>query len=129
MNSYKLSFAEVTIVTPFIAEINIDNGIEVNVNHVEEYHSFLRSHFDTSFGVLVNQKNSYSYDFLAQVKINTLKEIRAIAIITYNQFSAMTSKSLISLPRKCQWNAQIFFNYSIGLNWLTNEINSENNIL
>lgn len=60
MDSYKLSFAEITIVTPFVAEINIDNGIEVNIHHLEEYPSFLRSYFDTTLGVLVNQKNSYN---------------------------------------------------------------------
>ena len=62
MKEYRLSFCTINICADNIAEVIIDENIEVSIEMVEEHDEFLCSIFKGSFGVLVNKINTYSYE-------------------------------------------------------------------
>jgi len=121
MNSHKLPFATIDILREDIAEVIINEGVEMDGKIVEQYHSFLLSHLKAPFALLINKVNSYSYDFKAQEKLATLKEINAMAVVSYNDTTKRTTDILLSYPREIEWNLNIFSNRTQALNWLLSE--------
>jgi len=121
MEKYELPFAKIIILREDIAEVIINDGIEMDVNMVEQYHNFLLSHLHAPFSLLVNKINAYSYDFPAQEKIASLKEINAMAVVAYNLTTEITTETLASYPRDVKWNLKIFSNRDEALSWLLSE--------
>lgn len=122
MNTYELSFGKIIILREDIAEVIINDGIEMNGRMVREYHAFLLSHLKNSFSLLVNKINSYTYDFEAQLNIATLREIKAMAIVSYNQNTRLSTESLATtIPRDVVWNLKIYSNRDEALRWLISE--------
>jgi hypothetical protein len=124
MDSYNLSFAEIAILRTDIAEVIINEGIEMNVAMVKEYHDFLLAHLNTPFALLINKINAYSYNFEAQLELATLNEINAMAVVTYNKNASATTHYLSTLPRKVKWNMSQFTNRTEALDWLEQEQNN-----
>lgn len=86
---------------------------------VNQYHEFLLSHLVSPFSLLINKINAYTYDFDAQVNLATLKEINAMAVVSYTRPSKISTEYLTSLvPRKVAWKLKIFTNRDEALNWL-----------
>lgn len=121
MDLYELPFAKIIILQEDIAEVLINDGVEMNSKMVDQYHEFLLSHLTAPFSLLVNKVNSYSYDFHAQQELATLKEINAMAVVAYNRVTKMTTESLLSVPREEKWNLHIFSNRDAALTWLLAE--------
>ena len=118
MDLYELPFAKIIILRDDIAEVMINEGVQMDASMVEQYHAFLLSHLQHPFSLLVNKVNAYSYDFDAQAKLATLEEIRAIAVVAYNRVSRIATETLASFPRAVKWNLKIFSNREKALNWL-----------
>lgn len=121
MDSHELPFAKITILRDDIAEVIINDGIEMDVSMVEQYHKFLLSHLRSPFSLLINKVNSYTYDFQSQKTIAVLKEINAIAIVAYNRMTEITTQSLAAVPRNIEWNMKIFPDRDNALLWLESE--------
>jgi len=121
MNSFKLSFAQINLLNEHIAEVIVNEGIELNMSMVEEYHAFLLSHLKPPFSLLINKINAYTYTFEAQKNIANLTEIQALAVISYNKVTSITTRQLASFPRNTRWNLQIFSDKTDALNWLKTE--------
>ena len=119
--THELSFAKIIILREDIAEIQINDGIEMNIIMVGEYHSFLRDNLSKPFSLLINKVNRYTYDFEAQIKIGTLDEINAMAVVVYSKATEVTTESLKSLPRGVKWNLRTFYNRDEALMWLEEE--------
>ena len=118
MDTHQLDFAKINIIRDDIAEVIINDGVEMNADMVDQYHAFLLSHLKPPFSLLINKLNSYTYDFEAQQSLGTLKEINAMAVVVYNQISKVSTSNLASFPRSTQWNLHIFYNTDDALNWL-----------
>jgi len=118
MSLYELDFAKIIILREDIAEVIINNDVELNMKMVNEYHEFLLSHLRAPFSLLINKVNSYSYDFAAQKNLATLKEINVMAVVAYNRITEITTKSLTSFPRQVEWNLKIFSKRDEALDWL-----------
>ena len=118
MDLHELSFAKIIILRDDIAEVMINDGVRMNEEMVEQYHDFLLSHLRAPFSLLVNKINSYTYDFHAQEKLATLKEINAMAVVAYNRVTKITTETLASYPRDVKWNLEIFSNRDDALAWL-----------
>ena len=118
MDLYELPFAKIIILRDDIAEVMINEGVQMDAGMVEQYHAFLLSHLQHPFSLLINKVNAYSYDFDAQAKLATLEEIRAIAVVAYNRVSRIATETLASFPRAVKWNLKIFSNREKALNWL-----------
>jgi hypothetical protein len=121
MDLHELPFAKIIILRHDIAEVIINDGVKMDIAMVEQYHDFLLSHLRAPFSILVNKINSYTYDFDAQEKLATLKEINAMAVVAYNPVTEITTEILASYPRNVKWNLRIFSNRDDALTWLLSE--------
>ena len=118
MNLYELPYAKIIILHDNIAEVIINDEVKMDLEMVEHYHEFLLSHLRPPFSLLINKINSYSYDFDAQLKLATLKEINAMAVVAYDRITKITTETLASYPRSEKWNLKVFSNRDEALNWL-----------
>jgi hypothetical protein len=121
MELHELPFAKVIVLRDDIAEVMINDGVIMDIAMVEQYHDFLLTHLRAPFSLLVNKVNAYSYDFNAQEKLATLKEINAMAVVAYNRVTEITTETLASYPRNVKWNLRIFSNRDDALAWLFTE--------
>ena len=121
-----MAFAKIIILRDDIAEVIIDAGVEMDSKMVGQYHEFLLAHLKPPFSLLVNKINSYSYDFQAQKNLATIKEINAMAVITYNRVTEISTQTLASFPRDVKWNIRIFSNRDEGFSWLVSEQAAKN---
>jgi len=116
---YELPFAKIIIIRDDIAEVIINEGVEMDAIMVEQYHDFLLSHLKHPFSLLINKVNSYTYDFNAQLNIATLKEINAMAVVAYNRMTETATKSLAAvIKRDIEWNLEIFSKRDKAIAWL-----------
>jgi len=121
MDLHELPFAKIIILRDDIAEVMINDGVRMDTAMVEAYHDFLLSHLHAPFSLLINKINSYTYDFHAQEKLATLKEINAMAVVAYNRVTRITTETLASYPRDVKWNLEIFSNRGEALAWLISQ--------
>lgn len=121
MDLYELPFAKIVILREDIAEVMINEGVELDAAMVDQYHDFLLSHLEAPFALLINKVNSYTYNFEAQENLATLKEINAMAVVAYNRITEITTQTLASFPREVEWNLKIFSNRDEALSWLISE--------
>ena len=115
---HDLDFAKMIILENDLAEIIVNNDIELNIDMVNELHQTLIKNLSAPFCLLVNKINDYSYDFSAQYEICSLEEIKAIAVICYSDKSEKSTTYIINLNRKKPWNIKLFKNRKDGLHWL-----------
>lgn len=118
MELHKLDFAKIIILREDIAEIIINEGVEMSVEMVEEYHNFLLSHLHAPFSLLVNKINAYTYDFDAQKQLGTLKEINVMAVVAYKLVTEISTETVAAFPREVKWNLKIFSNRDEALAWV-----------
>lgn len=121
MTLYLLPFAKITLIREDLAEVVINEGVEINMEMLNQYHDFLLNHLRPPFSLLINKINTYSYTFDAQAKLATLKEINAIGVVAYNRVTLMALDSLASFPREVKWNMKAFTNYDDALSWVMAE--------
>ena len=108
MKQYELPFCQLKLLRDDIVEVIINEGVEMDLDMVMEYHEFLLAHLKAPFSVLVNKLNSYTYTFDAQMKIGTLNNIKALAFVSYTNITDVSTKNLASLPRPKEWNFKMF---------------------
>lgn len=119
MDLHELPFAKIIILRDDIAEVMINEGVEMNAGMVEQYHTFLLSHLRHPFSLLVNKVNSYTYDFDAQLNLATLNEINVMAVVAYKRVTRLSTEMLASaIPRDVDWNLNIFSNRDDAMDWL-----------
>ena len=120
MDLYELPFAKIIILSDDIAEVMINDGIDMDIKMVNKYHDFLLSHLNNPFSLLINKVNSYAYTGDAQNKLATLKEINAMAIVSYNRVTTSVTEGL-ALMHEEDWHLKIFNDRSVALKWLESE--------
>lgn len=118
MDLYELSFAKIIILRDDIAEVMINEGVQMDLNMVQQYHNFLLSHLRAPFSLLINKVNAYTYDFDAQEQLATLEEINVMAVVAYNRVTEIVTETLAAYPRAVEWNLEIFSNREEALAWL-----------
>ena len=118
MDLYELPFAKIVILRDDIAEVMINDGVEMDTTMVEQYHDFLLAHLRAPFSLLINKPNSYTYTFEAQEQLATLKEINVMAVVAYNRVTRITTETLASFPRDVKWKLEIFSNRDDALSWV-----------
>lgn len=119
MKQHRLSFADINILGDNLAEVIVDEGVEMTIDMVEEYHQFLLTHLIPPFSLLVNKLHSYSYDAEAQQKLANLQEIDRMAVVSYRLSTTTATEQLTELPWNGDWNLQIFTDRETALAWLS----------
>ena len=115
---HRLSYGRIILLGYSLAEVIIDEGIEMDLAMVEHYHQFLLKHLRAPFSLLVNKRNRYSYSFAAQAHLANLTEIEEMAVVAYDHGTKLTTQGLASTPRAIPWKLQIFDSRAAALNWL-----------
>ncbi len=118
MKSLKLSFGVIHMISNTIAEVIVDEGVEITEAMVNEYHNSLTANFTAPFSVLVNKLHSYSYTFEAQKIIGTLPEINRLAIVDRTDLQELATKVIASMHQDGTWKMKQFSNRDRALKWL-----------
>ncbi|MCX7551906.1 hypothetical protein [Xanthomarina sp. F2636L] len=118
MKVINLSYGKIIVLQDDIAEVIINQGVVMDEEMIDHYHNLLRSKLKAPFFLIINKKNAYTYNFLAQRNLATIKEIAAMAVIAYSQRTSMTTDMLDKLPRKETWNLRIFSDREEALKWI-----------
>ena len=72
--------------------------------------------------MLFNKKNSYSFQFEAQVKMGAIEQLNARAVLCYSESGIKSTAALVKgVTRKVEWHLKIFTNRIDALNWLEAE--------
>lgn len=121
MAIHHLSFAQMTIIQQDLAEIVVNEGVEMNVSMVREYAEFLKSNLVSPYFILVNRLNSYSYTFNAQQLLSEIEGTYSFAITSYNRPSTLTSELMIANADNVQGNVKLFSDREAALAWLLSE--------
>ena len=118
MSKLKLSFGEIIILKPNLAEVIIDSDVVIDLEMVDEFHELLLTNLEQPFNLLINKVHQYSYTFEAQHQIGTLEQINLMAVVAYNSVTESSTACLLLIPRAIPWNMQVFKDLKSALNWL-----------
>jgi len=132
MEKYRLSFCTVNILTDNIAEVIIDDNIEVSMEMVEEHDKFLCSMFKGNFGVLVNKINTYSYSLEAKLLMGSVVNMKAIASVFYSSQGMQSTQNIMKKRSMDSLNLKLFSGYELGwqqaYDWLMLELLNKSKI-
>jgi len=121
-----LSFAKINILSENLVEVTINQDVEVSLEMSEEYNNFLTDNFPNDFALLVNKINQYDYAFEAKLSMASHENLKAIAVITYDNDSKAAVKDMADLRKLDGWNLKIFNGLNLGrqaaIEWLDNEL-------
>ncbi len=118
MELIELSFVKISILRSDLAEIMVDEGIDINMDMVEEIHNALLSTFTDSFSLLINKTNSYSTQLDALIQFGTLTAIDKIAVFAPNKLAKFSADFAATIPSSAVLNIQVFTNRDEALAWL-----------
>lgn len=118
MEQYRLSFCNAIKLNANLAEFIVDEGVELNLARVDEYHDWIETNLQSPYLLLVHKLNAYHYDFAAQQKVSTLPGIKAVAFVVYSNISKTVTQIMLSMPREAEWDYRIFDNREQALSWL-----------
>lgn len=121
---FELSFLQIFLLREDIAEVIVNEKVELNSRMVKEYHEFLLTHLSSPFSLLINKKNNYTYSDEAQQALGSLNELNSLSFLVYDEIAELSIKSLaVGMPRQEPWNMQIFTKRDEALAWLVSEQN------
>ncbi|MBP0903368.1 hypothetical protein ACFSKN_00570 [Mariniflexile gromovii] len=118
MKNYNLSFGVINIIKENLAEVIVNDGVEMDEIMVDEYHDFILSNLAEPTLLLINKKNSYSYTFPAQKAIISLKKVKAAAVIVSSVGGMMSTETLMNLNENNCWKINLFQKRDEALLWL-----------
>jgi hypothetical protein len=118
MEVHKLSFGRVIVLESNIAEVIVDEGVNVDLDMVDEIQSCLLSIFTHSFSLLINKSNSYSTQLDALIQFGALAAINKIAIFAPNKMAKLSADFSASIPSSSVLNIQVFTNKDDAFAWL-----------
>jgi hypothetical protein len=121
MEVHNLDFARIVLLRDDIAEVIVNQNVEMDSAMIDAYHAFLVGHLRAPFSLLINKINTYSYTFEAQRKLVAIPEINAMAAVVYSQTSQLATEALARQQRGRTWNLRIFYNREEALAWLEAE--------
>jgi len=124
----KLSFCSINILSDAIAEVIVNKNVEISLEMVEEYEAFLAENFTQAFGLLINKINYYHFSFEAKLSINSHANLKAIAVIDYNEKSKLITEDIVKTRKIDGWNLCTFsgldLGYQQGLDWIKKELSA-----
>ena len=121
MNIHKTSFATIVVLNNNLAEITVDNGVDIDLTMVDEILNCLLSIFSHNFSLLINKKNSYSTQLDALIYFNAFSAIDNMAVFAPNKFAKLSADFSATLPSSASLNIEVFTEREAALAWLTEE--------
>lgn len=118
MEMYQISFARIYILRSDLAEIIVDDGVDININMVNEIHTALLSLLDNSFSLLINKSHAYSTQLDALIKFGALSAINKIAVFAPNKLAKMSADFSATIPSSTDLNIEVFTERDEALAWV-----------
>ena len=123
---HQLSFATINILSENIAEVIVEEGVEISLEMSQEYHAFLEQKFPRAFALLINKLNRYDFSFEAKLNMASHDNLAAIAVIAYSEDGKVSAEKLAHLRQLDGWNLKVFDGLNLGrqdgLDWLISEL-------
>lgn len=116
---HHLSFCIVSKLSNCCAEFVVNQGIEVNLDMVFEYHDWLTNNLQSPMYILLNKIFPCTYSFEAQIQLASFKDVRAMAVVAYDKVSQSTTQILQTVPREGDWTIEVFDDREAALSWLS----------
>lgn len=116
-----LNFAKIIILENDVAEIIVNESIEMNLTHIKNMRDVLKENLSSPIYLIINKINHYSYDFESQVEIGNFIELKATAIICYSETTRQTTQFVSKIKTNKNWNMEIFSNKAEALNWIKHQ--------
>ena len=118
MHEVTLPFGRVIGHNEHLAEIIINEGVELTSDILEQLHETLLHECPAELKLLFNNRHSFSYSFAAQRQLADLPNVKKVAILVYNLVSERATEGLLTVRRIHPWNARIFREREPALSWL-----------
>lgn len=126
MKEYKLKMGRIIKLNDSCAEVIVDEGVEINLEMMNEYHHWIEEELTSPCSLLVNKLHSYSYSFEAIQRIGKLSKVVAIAVVIQNKPAGTTTSLLRKIQKKEHHTLKIFDKRENALKWL--ELISEKDV-
>lgn len=122
------SFGQIKFISSRLAEVIINQDVEVSIEFVEEYDAIMKTHFREPYAVLVNRINNYSYTYEALLCIGSAQNLKAAAIINYGATNARQAKDLQSVRQIDKLTIKEFSGLELGresaIEWLEAQLHN-----
>ena len=118
MELFQLSFAKFIKIKDDLVEVIVNDGIEYDLDMLEQYHQWIKENTTHPCYILVNKINDYTYTFDVQRKLGAIPEIKAIAQVVYSRASKISTEAMTDIPKVRPWTAGIFSTRAEALAWL-----------
>ncbi len=118
MEYYEISFGKIIILRNDLAEVIVNEGVEIDTVMVTEFHQCLLTHFANSFSLLITKVNSYSTKFDAMVQCGTLAQLEKMAVFAPSRKARLGADLALNVPRPVELDIQIFTDREEALAWL-----------
>lgn len=119
MEVHQISFAKVTVLNCKLAEVIVDQGVDITLEMVEEIHQCFLTIFTDSFSLLINKKNAYSTQLDALIQFGKLAAIDKIAVYAPNKMAKLSADFSANIPSSTVLNIQVFTDREDALAWLS----------
>jgi hypothetical protein len=126
------SFGQINIISTCIAEVIINQDVEITLELLEEYDAIMAKQFTGNYAVLVNRINNYRYAYEALLCAGSAQNLRAAAIIEYGTNSEQRTQDLKSIRAMDNLNIKEFSGLELGrekaIAWLDEQLTEINSI-
>jgi len=118
MEVHSISFGIIQLIQDDIGEVIVNEGVDIDINMVNEIHQKFLDVFEQPFSLLINKKNAYSTQLDALIKFGELSAINKIAIYAPNQLAKLSADFSASIPSSALLNIDVFTDRDAALAWL-----------
>ena len=118
MEVHQISFAKIAVINSYLAEVTVNNGVDIDIDMVDEIHKALMSLLGHTFSLLINKSNAYSTQLDALIKFGSLPAIDKIAVFAPNKLAQMSADFSATIPSSQALNIQVFTEREEAMNWL-----------
>lgn len=126
MEKYQFDFGRINIINEKIAEVIINEDIEMSIEMVEQCEDLFSKNFTDDFGLLVNKINVYRYAYEAKLTIGSHEKLKAIAVVNYHDEGVIQSERVKKLRKMDRLNLKTFSGLDLGwqqgIEWLEQEL-------
>ena len=126
ITTYRFNFGYIRIVSNNIAEITVNDNIEIDLEMLEEFDNFLMAQFKEDFGLVINKINNYTFSYEAQLCILSLCKLKAIALVYYCDSKKKLAPHVEARRESDKLNVRAFSGFEMGHHdaqkWLNDEL-------
>jgi len=124
------SFGQINIISSCIAEVIINQDVEITLELLEEYDAIMAKKFTGNYAVLVNRINNYRYAYEALLCAGSAQNLRAAAVIEYGTNNEQRIQDLKSIRAMDNLNIKEFSGLELGrekaIAWLDEQLSEIN---